>query len=136
MNTIALIDSNNIVQQVIVIPDDQVSRYQEYLLEIGLTGNWLLCDRQAYRGRNRNGKEGPAFRKNFPLKGFSYDPQSDSFIEPKPTQYPSWILDVNGGYWKYPIPKPTTPPSNGMMYEWDESSVSWIQVPKPQPQTN
>ena len=136
MNTVALIDSDNIVQQVIVIPEDQESRYLEYLEELGIGGNWLLCDKMAYRGKNRNGKSGPAFRKNFPSKGFTYDPQSDSFIEPKPLTNPSWILDVDGGYWKCPIPRPTVPPNPNMRYQWDEASISWIQVHKPQPPTS
>ena len=129
MNTVALINSNNIVEKVLVIPQDKNSTYKEYMLELGLVGNWLLCDRNAYRGKDRKDKSKSAFRKNYPLKGYIYDPISDSFLEPKPVEYPSWILDSDGGYWKPPVDKPIGGLNQGMKYQWDESSVSWIQVP-------
>ncbi len=50
-------------------------------------------------------------------------------LEPKPIEYPSWILDSDGGYWKPPVDKPIGGLNQGMKYQWDESSVSWIQVP-------
>ena len=52
--------------------------------------------------------------------GFHYTSQLDAFI---PLQrYPSWILDEEKGEWESPIPMPT----DGVMYEWDEPSTSWI----------
>ena len=37
----AMIDENNIVQEVLVVPDEQEHRGEEYLNEIGLEGTWL-----------------------------------------------------------------------------------------------
>lgn len=132
----ALLDSNNIVIRVVAIPEMQPSEFNKYLEKINFSGNWMLCDRYAYRGKRRfntdqtNGTSGAtdqtAFRKNYPLKGYSYDSVTDSFIEPKP--YPSWILDSDGGFWKPPIEKPNVPVEYGKKYQWDEASLSWIQV--------
>ena len=37
----AHIDENNIVTQVLVVPDEQEHRGQEYLNELGLEGRWI-----------------------------------------------------------------------------------------------
>ena len=37
----AHIDENNIVTQVLVVPDEQEHRGEEYLNEIGLEGRWI-----------------------------------------------------------------------------------------------
>lgn len=186
MYNIALLDNNNIVLNSIVIPQNEIYRFEDYVKELGFNNKCLLCDPTAYRGKNRytiinvnqknlingsiyiiknlgldvnwheigaenaivnsefqyNGnqvfgfggevvfsKKNKAFRKNHPSKDYIYDPISDSFLEPKPIEYPSWILDSDGGYWKPPVDKPIGGLNQGMKYQWDESSVSWIQVP-------
>ena len=130
MNTFAQLDSENKVIKILVIPDEQVNRGADYLInDMGLSGNWLACDSNSWRGKRRDGTSGIAFRKNYPLIGSYYDTVTDSFWEPKPLDYPSWILDSDGGYWKPPVDKPIGGLNEGMKYQWDESSVSWIQVP-------
>lgn len=47
-----------------------------------------------------------------------------SFIAPRPAQpYPSW--EWAEGKWNAPEPYPTD--SDGKMYKWDESSLSWVE---------
>ena len=58
-------------------------------------------------------------RKNFAGKGFTYDKDRDAFFSPKP--FASWSLNDTTCLWE----APTTYPSDGKEYGWDESSKSW-----------
>jgi hypothetical protein len=69
-----------------------------------------------------------ALRKNYAGIGFTYDAVRDAFIPPKPDLNPSWIIDDATGQWSPPIAHPT----DGQLYNWDESTVSWV-VPPPDP---
>ena len=51
---------------------------------------------------------------------YTYDTVRDAFIAPKP--YPSWVLDEATCRWEAPTPIP----HEGVMYIWDEATVSWI----------
>lgn len=62
-----------------------------------------------------------ALRKNYAGIGYSYDPDRDAFIPPKP--YPSWVLNEDNCLWEPPIPYP----DDGEQYMWDETTVSWVQ---------
>lgn len=134
MNNVAFLNKGNVVTKGIVIPAEQIPRFKEFLAELGYSETedqkFLLCHAQAYRNKYRDGSPGPAFRKNFPYPGYTYDPVSDAFLEPKPAQYPSWVLNSDGGFWEPPVPRPTTAPETGKKYVWDEATVSWIQVPR------
>ena len=66
--------------------------------------------------------------------GGKYDSETNSFIDKKPEEYPSFIL--NNGGWYPPIPKPDKyteenwPSENGEytdahVFYWDEESLSW-----------
>jgi hypothetical protein len=61
-----------------------------------------------------------AFRKNFASVGFTYDPDRDAFIPPKP--FPSWTLNEDTCLWEAPVPKQ----EDGFLYTWDEESLVWI----------
>lgn len=62
------------------------------------------------------------FRKNFAGIGYTYDEIRDAFIPPKP--FNSWILDEDTCRWQAPVPRPT----DGKLYVWDESTLSWEEV--------
>lgn len=69
----AELDDNNIVLRVLVVPDDQEHRGQQFLADdLGLGGRWLQT---SYNHR---------IRKNYAGIGFTYDPDRDAFIPPKP----------------------------------------------------
>ena len=109
----AELDSNNIVTQVLVVPNHQEHRGHEYLAnDLGLGGNWI---RTSYNGN---------IRKNYAGIGFSYDAARDAFIAPKP--FNSWLLDEDTCQWKAPIEYPT----DGLMYEWDEELTNWKPIIK------
>lgn len=106
----AFLDENNIVTEVIVGIDETE------LIEGKDPETWYgefrgqRCVRTSYNGN---------IRKNYAGIGFTYDDQRDVFIPPK--TYPSWILDEDKATWIAPVPYPT----DGIMYEWDESAVDW-----------
>lgn len=47
------------------------------------------------------------------------------FIHPSP--FPSWIWNEEENSWKAPIDGPL----DGKYYEWNESTLSWVEVPTP-----
>lgn len=67
-----------------------------------------------------------SIRKNYPGRGFSYDPIRDAFIAPK--EFPSWVLNETTCRWEPPIgwPELTVDENeNTIRYYWDEPSLSW-----------
>ena len=44
------------------------------------------------------------------------------------TTFNSWILDENTCIWEAPIPYPT----DGKKYEWNEETLTWIEIPNNQ----
>ena len=65
-----------------------------------------------------------ALRKNYAGVGYSYDPERDAFIPPKP--FESWVLNEDTCLWEAPIPYP----EDGNAYTWDEESGAWVVVPE------
>ena len=116
----AILDKNNLVIQVIVGKDELEQLYNQPF-------NWELYyggKRTSYNTRaGEHTAGGIPFRKNFAGIGYSYDPQRDAFIPPKP--YNSWILDETTCLWTTPTPMPT----DGKQYKWDEDTTSWIVIP-------
>ena len=103
----AQIDENNIVTQVLVVPDNAEDRGQDYLAnDLALGGTWIQT---SYNNR---------IRKNYAGVGFTYDPVNDWFAAPQP--YPSWSLDENA-QWQAPAAYPT----DGVMYTWNEETKDW-----------
>jgi hypothetical protein len=82
----AELDSNNIVTQVLVVPNHQENRGQEYLAnDLGLGGNWI---RTSYNGN---------IRKNYAGIGYSYWPDLDAFVPPK--CHDEAVLDETTAQW-------------------------------------
>ena len=115
----AFLNQNNIVTEVIVGKnegEEGINWEQQYGSFRG-----QICKRTSF---NTNGgvhiKGGTPFRKNYAGIGYTYDENRDAFIPPKPN-YSSWILNENTCQWEAPIPYPT----DGQMYVWNESTLSW-----------
>lgn len=66
--------------------------------------------------------EKPAYNKISQTLGWNGSEYTVTTESEKP--YPSWVL-VNG-MWEPPTQHPE--PTNGEMYNWDESSTSWVEV--------
>lgn len=108
----ALIDSNNIVTQVITgrNEDEVVNGISDWEAHYtASTGQ--RCVRTSY---NNN------IRKQYAGIGYTYDEAADVFVSPQP--FPSWLLDSNHD-WQAPTPKPEGD------YWWDEESLAWVAAP-------
>lgn len=88
----AEIDSNNIVTRVLVVPDEQEHRGQDFLAnELGLGGTWVQT---SYNAR---------IRKNYAGIGYTYDAGRDAFIAPKPECHPDKVtFDEETCTWSCP----------------------------------
>jgi hypothetical protein len=117
----AEIDADNLVVRVLVVPDAQENRGQEFLADdLGLGGTWKKTSYNTQAGVHANG--GTPYRKNYAGIGFTFDAGRDAFIPPKP--YASWTLDEATCNWEAPVPMPT----DDKMYRWDEETTNWIEV--------
>ena len=116
---------NGTVTQVIVVEQD--------VLDIGLFGDpslWVQTSYNTLGGRHVLG--GTPLRKNYAGVGYTYDSERDAFIPPK--IYNSWELNEDTCLWE----APTTMPSDGKIYRWNEETVSWDEVditPAEQPES-
>ena len=115
---------NNIVQQVVVVGNADLTNSEGNEQEalgvafchslFGTNGTWVQTS------YNDN------IRKNFAGIGYTYDLARDAFIAPKP--YPSWVLNEATCRWEAPTPYP----DDGNVYDWDESTTSWVKVELPE----
>lgn len=107
----AQLDENDIVLQVLVVPNDQEHRGQEFLADdLGLGGTWVQT---SYNGN---------MRKNYAGIGMKFDRVRDAFIPQQP--YPSWILNEETCLWDAPTPMPV---EEGKRFTWDEDTTSWVE---------
>lgn len=104
----AEVNEDNVVVRVLVTNDNELNGDEGHLWLVNTYGGtWI---KTSYNGN---------IRKNFAGPGFSYSPELDAFIPPKP--YDSWVLDEDSANWQAPTPYP----SDGFAYIWDESTVKW-----------
>ena len=91
-------------------------------------GKWIQTSYNTYGGVHYDRSTNPptpskdqskALRKNYAGVNFIYDEKLDAFYEPQP--FPSWTLNETTCIWEAPVAYP----SDGKIYDWDESSKSW-----------
>jgi len=127
----AEINDNNIVLRVLVVPDEEEHRGQDYLSQdIGISGRWIKTSYNTKSGVHYDPisnapslDQSKTLRKNYAGIGFFYDDRIDAFVLPKPEGFPSWVVNSFTGQWE----PPKTKPDNGKEYYWDESTVQWIE---------
>ena len=129
MSHFAHINDSNTVDQVIVAEQDFIDSGA-----VGDASKWIQTSYNT-RGNVHYGNDGQpdggiALRKNYAGIGYSYESALDAFIPPSP--YPSWVLNSITGLWDSPVAMPEFDPAGEIMYVWDESTVSWISMPRPQ----
>jgi hypothetical protein len=128
----AEIDENNIVINVVVVPDEQQDRGQEFLSkDLKLGGRWIQTSYNTYGGIHYDSKTGrpskdqsKALRKNYAGIGHRYDETLDAFVPPKPIDRPSYMLNPVKGWWEPPIPEPE--PKEGGRWFWAELEQEWF----------
>lgn len=95
----AEIDDDYRVVRVLVIPDDQEHRGQEYLAnDLGLGGTWIQTSYNTNGGIHQTG--GTPIRKNYAGIGMKYDSARDAFIANSPGA--DFIFDEESCTWKKP----------------------------------
>ncbi len=107
MSHFAKIDSNNIVENVIVAEQDFINS--------GAIGDAFLWVQTSYNGN---------FRGKYASIGDTWNKVEEIFISPRP--YPSWSLD-NSFNWQAPTAHDNQP-SEGNAYTWNEDTLAWIEV--------
>ena len=98
MKTVAILDENNVVTNIICVNDNHV-------------------DSEKYKEFKSDG-----YRKNNAVIGGSYDTEKDAFIHPKPHE--SWSLNNDNCQWEPPV----TYPNDGNRYEWNEETQNWDKI--------
>lgn len=89
-------------------------------------GDWIQTSYNT-RGNVHYGQDGKpdggqALRGNYAGFGYVYDVANDVFYPPQP--FPSWLIDKSTWTWQAPTPMPT----DGKLYRWNESTVSWVEI--------
>lgn len=105
----AEIDGNNIVLRVVVIPDEQEHRGEEFLRDdLKLGGRWIQT---SYNNK---------IRRRYAGEGYIYDEINDVFLRPQPATW--FVLDQNFD-WICPI---GIKPENGEIVTAEE--WGWLEV--------
>lgn len=127
MSHFAKIDANDVVLQVQVI--------EQEVIDTRVFGDPASFEKTSYNTRGGiyytpgtttpDPDQSKAYRKNFAGIGFKFDRVRDAFIPPQ--DYPSWTLNEDTCLWEAPTPMPT----DGNFYEWDEHSLSWVELVAP-----
>lgn len=121
----AQIGDDNIVVNVVVVPDEEEDRGQEFLADdLGLGGTWIKTSYNTTNGIHLSG--GTPLRKNHASIGYIYDPELDVFKEPESLKpYPSWVYNENF-VWVAPQEQPepdTSKPESERI--WNEENQEW-----------
>jgi len=112
----AELDDNNVVLRVLVVPDEQEHRGNDYLaIDCNLGGKWLQT---SFNNRIRGAFAG---------EGMTYDVELDRFLPKKP--YPSWVYDEN-----FVCIAPVAVPDDSKYYDWDEENQTWVEKPEQLPE--
>jgi hypothetical protein len=127
----ARLDENNVVTQVIVVDNkditDPFTGQEDEILGIAfckklLGGNWVQT---SYNGN---------LRVRYAGIGYSYNKALDAFVAPKP--FESWVLNTETAEWESPVgPAPALTEAETAAlsrYEWDEEDGAWkLVTPEP-----
>jgi len=116
----AQLDDDNVVLQVIVVNNSDC--LDENGIESEAVGvafcKSILGEATRWRQTSYNG----SMRFNYAGIGYQYDPIRNAFIPPKP--FASWLLNESTCRWEAPVAQP----QDGKMYQWDEATLSWVEV--------
>jgi hypothetical protein len=112
----AELDDNNVVLRVLVVPNEQEHRGEDYLaIDCNLGGRWIQT---SFNNQIRGAFAG---------EGMTYDINLDRFLPKKP--YPSWTYDEN-----FICIPPVVEPGDGKQYDWNEENQEWVERPTLEPE--
>lgn len=105
----AKVNVKNVVEQVIVVPDEHENRGQDFINNtLKLPGRWIQTSYNA------------TFGGKFAGIGDLYYPQLNEFRERCP--FSGWVWVDNLRRWQPPF----EPPADGNFYDWSESEENWV----------
>ncbi len=107
MSHFAKVNSSNVVTEVIVAEKDFINS--------GAVGDEFLWVQTSYNGN---------FRGRFAKVGDIWDNLNNRFIPSKP--FPSWTLNETTLEWQAPVENTESP--NDKIMEWNEDTLSWVEV--------
>ena len=112
---------NGIVERVIVAEAD----FFTYFVDTS-PGEWIQTSYNTrngiHYGQDGNPDGGFALRGNYAGVGFTYDKTNDVFYPPQP--YPSWTIEAPTWIWTPPTPCPI----DDNIYNWDETTKTWVEA--------
>lgn len=120
MGHFAKIDENNIVIDVVKVPEDQDYRGEAYMHEIGFPGRYVQTSYNTFGNEHLFGDT--PLRGNYAGIGHVYDPDLDVFYRPRPNEDVS--LNLTTYQWEYPIPYPTGL-AEYQYAKWNTETKSW-----------
>lgn len=112
----AKLDDANVVLEVHCVHNNELmvdgveseAKGVEFL--VSWSGGYTKWKQTSYNG---------TMRKNYAGVGYTYNPDRDAFIPPRP--FTSWLLDEHTCQWNPPF----SYPDDGNRYQWDESTLTW-----------
>ena len=117
----AKLGTGNIIETVQIVSNDIATTEQagvDFLNNLyGSRDVWKQTSYNTNGGVHKLG--GTPLRKNYAGVGYTYNQIKDAFIPPQP--YASWLLDETTCLWE----APTTYPTDGEVYTWNETTTSW-----------
>jgi hypothetical protein len=114
----AKLNENNVVTEVNVIDDKDINFLQFPASEP--VGVQFLTEWSKGHTNWKQTSETRAYRTHYAATGFTYNPELDVFVPPKP--FASWLFNSDTVTWSPPVPYPT----DNKTYTWDEATLSWI----------
>jgi hypothetical protein len=116
----AKLDENNKVLAVHVVNNDVITVNGIESEQAGIDFLKSLYGHTIWKQTSYNG----SIRANYAGIGYTYDPDFDVFIEPRP--YPSWKLNYTNYKWEAPVAMPEE--IEGFIWKWSEYNLEWIKV--------
>ena len=89
--------------------------------QANLGGTWVQTSYNTYANQH---PEGRPLHKNYAGIGYTFD--GTGFAAPQP--YPSWTKNTESYLWQAPTPMPV---EEGKFFNWDEPTLSWVEVELP-----
>jgi len=123
----------NIVEQVVVVSNNVATTEQAGVDFINNMYNtrdvWKQTSYNTYGGKHISG--GTPLRANYAGIGYTYDATNDVFYAPRPLDMNgvvcnSWTISAPTWTWTAPVAMPT----DGQFYGWNETTKSWVVIPK------
>jgi hypothetical protein len=117
----AEVNKSNVVLRVLVTDNRMPNEGLDWL-QGAFGGTWLQTSYNTQGGKHLTG--GTSFRGNFAGVGMTYDTGLDAFLFPK--KFDSWLINQKTYYYE----PPTAYPIDGETYEWNEPTISWVEIPQ------